>query len=313
MAWNAEGFSWTHDPKHRLAMADGFCFNGKKELEQTKWNVTVAIGSKTVGKGLRDGADSLDEQETQQYRSLVGTALYVRQDRPEAQYATKEAAKFMSGPTRAAKCMLKRLCKHYSEAPVLSWSFPYQEMPSEIRAVTEANWAGELEGLRSIICWRRIRRHSRLWRCQLQRVSTSRSRWVQLTLWRFAVVCETDASAGRAMATRRGVGRVRHLDTRWLWLQQLCAEGVVEIRARPGEHNEADLGTKMVDLRRMTSLSEGTPLRPPITWSSWMVATTLAAVAEAAKDCVVLIWNVKNGHCDPDGVVRLTVCESHFR
>ena len=68
------------------------------------------------------------------------------------------------------------------------------------------------------------------------------------------VVCETDASAGRAMAMRRGVGRVRHLDARLLWLQQLCAEGVVQVRARPGEHNEADLGTKMVDLRRMTSL-----------------------------------------------------------
>ena len=45
-------------------------------------------------------------------------------NRPETQYATKEAARFMSGPTRAANCMLKRLCKYYSEAPVLSWSFP---------------------------------------------------------------------------------------------------------------------------------------------------------------------------------------------
>ena len=78
------------------------------------------------------------------YRSLVGTALYVKQDRPETQ--------FMSDPTRAAKCMLQRLCKYYSEAPVLSWSFPYQEMPSEIRAVTDANWAGELQGLRSTSC-----------------------------------------------------------------------------------------------------------------------------------------------------------------
>ena len=43
----------------------------------------------------------------------------------------------------------------------------------------------------------------------------------------FNVVCETDASAGRAMATRRGASRVRHLDARLLWLQQLCAEGVV--------------------------------------------------------------------------------------
>ena len=179
------------------------------------------------GKGLRDGADNLDEQETQRYRSLVGTALYVGQDRPETQCATKEAARFMSGPTSAARCMLKRLCKYCREAPVLSWSFPCLGMPSEIRAGADANWAGELEGLRSTSCgWiyfgdhlLRIRRHSRLWRCQLQRVSTSRSpahalevrsATVQhgLTL---KVVCETDASAGRAMATRRGVGRVRHL------------------------------------------------------------------------------------------------------
>ena len=84
LVWNAEGLFWTHDPKHILAMADRFDFNDKKQLEQTKWNITVAFGSKTVGKGLR-GADGLDEQETQQYRSLIGTALYVGQDRPETQ------------------------------------------------------------------------------------------------------------------------------------------------------------------------------------------------------------------------------------
>ena len=89
----------------------------------------------------------------------------------------------------------------------------------------------------------------------------------------FNVVCETDASAGRAMATRRGVGRVRHLDARLLWLQQLCAEGVVEVRAKPGTHNEADMGTKMVDLKRLTTLLKGTPLRPPMGWSSWLVAS----------------------------------------
>ena len=114
------------------------------------------------------------------------------------------------------------------------------------------------------------------------------------------VVCETDASAERAMATRLGVGRARDLDVRLLWLQQLCAEGVMEVRARPGEHNEADLGTKMVDLRRMISLFKGTPLRPPMGWSSWMVAATLSAVAEAAKDCRVLIWDVRN-MCETSG------------
>ena len=105
-----------------------------------------------MGEGLREGADTLNDQETQQYRSMFGTALYVGQDRPETQYATKEAARFMSGLTRTARCMLKRLCKRESEAPVLRWTFPYQEMPNEIRAVTGANWAGALEALRSTSC-----------------------------------------------------------------------------------------------------------------------------------------------------------------
>ena len=60
----------------------------------------------------------------------------------------------------------------------------------------------------------------------------------------FNVVCETDASAGRAMATRRGVGRVRHLDARLLWLQQLCAEGVVESSSQAWRAQRGRLGNK---------------------------------------------------------------------
>ena len=152
-------------------------------------------------------------------------------------------------------------------------------MPSEIRAVTHANWAGELEGLRLTSCgWIYFCDHLLETYSSTQQIvalSTAESEYISITKCAahalevrsamvefgltFDVVCETDASAGRAMATRCGVGRVRRLDARLLWLQQLCAEGVVQVRARPGEHNEADLGTKMVDLRRMTSLFKEHP------------------------------------------------------
>ena len=71
-------------------------------------------------------------------------------------------------------------------------SFPCQEMPNEIRAVTDANWAGELEGLRSTSCgWiyfggaHLLETYSSTQQIVAlsQRVSTSRSRRVQLTLW----------------------------------------------------------------------------------------------------------------------------------
>ena len=73
-------------------------------------SILVAPASKTMNKGLRDGADILDERETQQCKSLIGTALNDGQDRPETQYSTGESPRFMSDPTCAVKCMLKRMC-----------------------------------------------------------------------------------------------------------------------------------------------------------------------------------------------------------
>ena len=265
----------------------------------------MARGSRTVGKGLRDGADSLDEQEIQQCGSWVGTALYVGPDRPETQYATREAARFMSGPTRAARCMLKHLCKHYSEAPVLSRSFPYQEMPSEIRAVTGANWAGELERLRST-SWESIDFGDHLLETysstqQIVALSTAESECISITKgtahalevrsamveygMTLEVVCEMDASAGRAMATRC---RPRaSLGCAIVVCCSSCAQKAWwKFEPGLGEHNEADLGTKMVDLRRTTSLLNRTPLRPPVGWSSWMVATTPPRLQRQQKTAV---------------------------
>ena len=74
MAWNAEDFFRIYDPIHTLALADEFAFVDKKQLERTK-SIFVAPGSKTMNKKSHDGADDLDEQETQQCRSLTGTAL----------------------------------------------------------------------------------------------------------------------------------------------------------------------------------------------------------------------------------------------
>ena len=105
------------------------------------------------------------------------------------------------------------------------------------------------------------------------------------------------------MATRRGVGRVRHLDARLLWLQQLCAEGVVQIRARPGEHNEADLGTKIGFEVNDIAFGNNTP----------STFNGLELMGEQyVRDERLVLDLCGNSHCDPDGVVGQTVCESHW-
>ena len=278
VAWNVEDFFWFYDPIHTLALADEFGFVGKKQLEQTK-SILVALGSKSMNKGLHDDADVLDERETQRCSFLIGTALNDGQDRPETQYATEESARFMSDPTRAVKCMLKRLREHYSEASVHSWSFPYQEMQCEVKVVTEAYWEGELEGLSTTGAWidfggYLLETYSPTQ--QIVALSTTESGYIStkdfahaLEIRSVLAECDmtlkmkgkTDVTAGRVMAGKRGVGRVHHLDARLSWLQRLWAEGVMESQFRPGEHKEADLESKMID---STLLLEGTLLRLPM-------------------------------------------------
>ena len=54
----------------------------------------------------------------------------------------------------------------------------------------------------------------------------------------------TDSSAAIGVTSRQGVGKIRHLDTRTLWVQQAVRTGRIEIRKVKGTENPADLFTK---------------------------------------------------------------------
>ena len=58
---------------------------------------------------------------------------------------------------------------------------------------------------------------------------------------------EVDASSAIAIASRMGVGRIRHLDTKYLWAQQIFARRQATLSKISGKKNVADLGTKHVD------------------------------------------------------------------
>jgi len=54
----------------------------------------------------------------------------------------------------------------------------------------------------------------------------------------------TDSTAAIGVTSRQGVGKIRHLDTRTLWVQQAVRTGRVEVRKVKGTENPADLFTK---------------------------------------------------------------------
>ena len=74
----------------------------------------------------------------------------------------------------------------------------------------------------------------------------------------------TDSSAAKSFVCRRGLGKMRHLEIRDLWLQKEVADGKLEVSKIDGDKNPADLMTKILTiaeiverLRRMNLRLEG--------------------------------------------------------
>ena len=66
-----------------------------------------------------------------------------------------------------------------------------------------------------------------------------------------------DSTSGKAIASRTGVGKVRHMDTRYLWLQEVKRSGKLIVKKILGTVNPADVLTKPKTLEETRKLIKG--------------------------------------------------------
>ena len=96
-------------------------------------------------------------------------------------------------------------------------------------------------------------RSVRVFKWSIRRVAACKigvvDEWFKTTIYLF-----TDSSGARGTLQRQGVGRVRHLSCRILWLQDLICNGSIKLCAIAGAMNPADIGKKRFPASRMRSL-----------------------------------------------------------
>ena len=63
---------------------------------------------------------------------------------------------------------------------------------------------------------------------------------------KFGVRVWTDSDAGRSVANRRGLGKLRHLEVKFLWVQDVVREGRLQVKRVNGTENIADHLTKPI-------------------------------------------------------------------
>ena len=170
----------------------------------------------------------------------------------------------MSAPTVEDWGKLVRLGRYLKGRPRVVLWYKYQEDPGAIEACSDTDWAGCRRTRRSTTGGL-IRRGGHLLKtwCKTQATVALSSAEAELyglvrasaealgTASMFKDFGRTvsvqvlgDASAALAVIHRQGIGRIRHLDTSYLWVQEKAMRSEVAYRKVAGKENNADLFTK---------------------------------------------------------------------
>ena len=196
---------------------------------------------------------------------------YLALDRPDLQYSAKECARGMSTPLVRHLNMMKRIARYLLHSPCMIWVWRKQRWPGRILARSDTDWAGcpvtrkSTNGTAVVFgshCW--LTQSSTQVPISLSsgeaefyglvktgsRAIGVHSLCVDLGFNMFGELLlevSTDSSAAKGVAVRRGVGKLRHLETGSLWVQAAVAAKRFILSKVDGKKNEADLMTKFVD------------------------------------------------------------------
>jgi len=229
----------------------------KNEIWESEHSGEVAVE-------LDDDDELLGPEDARLYRGVAARLNYVAPDRSDIAYAVKEAARNMSSPTASGLRRLKKIGRYLIGVPRLVSKFNWQDMPTVVTAFTDSDWAGCIRTAKSTsggaIC---IGEHVVKTYCRQQKVVALSSAEAELyamvaasaeTLAMAAYAadlgiplgCELycDSSAALGIAQRAGIGKVRHLRTHGLWVQEVRVAGRIVYRKVLGAKNPADLMTK---------------------------------------------------------------------
>ena len=174
----------------------------------------------------------------------------------------------MSAPTDLANLALKRMARYLRSRPRLVWDYPYQTA-ERLEVYTDTDWAGCVRtrkntsggclmlGRHVIKCWSATQASLALSSGEAEVYGVVKGCGVglgQRALFKdvgidLPVRVWTDSTAAIGICGRQGLGKLRNLACRSLWVQQKVRSGEIELRKVLGTANPANLFTKHLESR----------------------------------------------------------------
>ena len=181
----------------------------------------------------------------------------------------------MANPLNGDWEPLKRLGRYLLAKPRVVHMFRWQESPMFISAFGDSNWAGchrtrrstsgacFMHGAHLLKAYFKTQANMALSSGEAEFYSmvhaTSEALGLKAMMPDYDDIKDAwlyvDASAAIGVAQRTGLGKIRHLDTGSLWLQQAVKEKKIGILKVKGTENPSDLMTKFTDANTLDKLS----------------------------------------------------------
>lgn len=213
------------------------------------------------------------------FRAMVARANYLSIDRSDIRFTVKELARKMSKPRQIDYERLMHLGRYLRGKMRVVNKFAYQKNYKIIDIWSDTDHAGCMETRKSttggvIMFGEHALKH---WSSTQSLISLSsgeaeyygcvragsqglgiKSMLGDLGVKGKRLRIKTDASVARSLASRRGLGGIRHIEVNQLWLQEKVNTGDIEVEKVKGEINRADALTKPKDGPRLKQHLEWT-------------------------------------------------------
>jgi hypothetical protein len=264
ITWTEEGILYEADQRHAEIIIREMNLKSDSKTAVTPFEKTLGVEDDPL----------VESAEATQYRGIVARGNYLAQDRTDLGYAVKELSKEMSSPRREGWGKLKRLARCLKGRPRLVMRFDYQSEVKGVTVWTDTDFAGCVKSRKSTSAGLiQLGGHlMKSWSTNQAVIALSSGEAEYYGLvkgasmglgaasiirdlgWDYedALEIRTDASAAIGIANRIGIGKIRHIETNQLWLQQKVLEGKLVVSKVKGEDNLADALTKPVDGKLLT-------------------------------------------------------------
>jgi len=254
------------DPRHAEMITEHL------GLSDGKGNSAVTPREKKTHKDLPRllSSSKLKGSQVTEFRSLVMRAAFLAQDRADISEATKCLARRMKDPRECDWQDLKRLGRYLLGVPRVVTEFRPQEKPKLIRVTVDSDHAGCVETSRSTTGMvARYGAHTVKHSSNIQStigLSSGESEYyaivkgvaTALQLQALAkdlglspsaeedlpIEVDSDSSAAKGTGERQGLGKLKHVRTRYLWVQERVAQRDVKLVKIGTKSNFSDMLTK---------------------------------------------------------------------